>query len=77
MTKIDLAKELLSNHSDEEIISYLESVVSGIVRNYQVSLEKENSNILWGCLGDLTQVSTILRVLKKRNAERSASKNST
>ena len=77
MTKIDLVKELLSNHSDEEIITYLETVMSGVVRDYQVSLEKGDSNILWGNLGDLKQVSTILRLLKKRNAERSAPKSST
>lgn len=71
---INVISEMLDKHSDEEIISYLDSIVTGVVKNYKVSLEKGDSNILWANLGDLTQIASIIRGIKKRNAEREAMK---
>lgn len=73
---INVVGEMIEKHSDEEIIAHLDKVMSGIVKNYTIALDKENSNILWANLGDLTQVASILRGLKKRNEAREIQKKS-
>lgn len=72
MAKVNNVAEMVQNHSDEEIIEYLNSVMAGVLKNYKVALEKENSNILWANLGDISLVSASLRALHKRNQERLA-----
>ena len=71
---INIVGELIEKHSDEEIISHLDSVITGVLKNYKTSLEKGDPNILWGNIGDITLVASIIRGLKKRNAEREAQK---
>lgn len=73
---INVVGELIERHSDEEIIAHLDKIVAGIVKNYTVALDKGNSDILWANLGDLTQVASILRGLRKRNEAREAQKES-
>lgn len=74
--KVDITKELLNNHSDEEIIAYLESVATGIVKNYKVAASANQPQLLFGNLGDVTMVATILRAMKNRNDAREALKES-
>lgn len=71
---INVVGELIEKHSDDEIIAYLDKIISGVVKNYNTSLEKGDSNILWSNLGDLVQVAAILRGLRKRNEAREAVK---
>lgn len=73
---INIVGELIERHSDDEIIAHLDKIVSGVVKNYNVALEKGTSDILWANLGDLAQVSSILRGLKKRNEAREIQKKS-
>ena len=73
---INVVGELIEKHSDEEIIAHLDKVVAGVVKNYTVALDKGNSDILWANLGDLTQVASILRGMRKRNEAREAQKES-
>lgn len=73
---INVVGEMIEKHSDEEIIAHLDKIVSGVVKNYTVALDKGTSDILWANLGDLTQAASILRGLKKRNEARDAQKNS-
>lgn len=73
---INVVGELIERHSDEEIIAHLEKIVAGVVKNYTVALDKGNSDILWANLGDLTQVASILRGMRKRNEAREAQKES-
>ena len=73
---INVVGELIERHSDEEIIAHLDKIVAGVVKNYAVALDKGNSNILWANLGDLTQVASILRGMRKRNEAREAQKES-
>lgn len=73
---INVVGELIEKHSDEEIIAHLDKIVSGVVKNYTVALDKGNSDILWANLGDLTQVASILRGMRKRNEAREAQKES-
>ncbi len=73
---INIIGEIIEKHSDEEIIAHLEKIVAGVVKNYTVALDKGNSDILWANLGDLTQVASILRGMRKRNEARKAQKES-
>ncbi len=73
---INIIGEIIEKHSDEEIIAHLEKIVAGVVKNYTVALDKGNSDILWANLGDLTQVASILRGMRKRNEAREAQKES-
>lgn len=73
---INIIGEMIEKHSDEEIIAHLEKIVAVVVKNYTVALDKGNSDILWANLGDLTQVASILRGMRKRNEAREAQKES-
>lgn len=73
--KVDIVKELLDNHSDEEIIAYLDKVTTGIVNNYKIAANDNQPQLLFGNLGDITMVATILRAMKNRNEARESIKN--
>ena len=73
---INVVGEMIEKHSDEEIIAHLDKIVAGVVKNYTVALDKGDSDILWANLGDLTQVASILRGMRKRNEAREAQKES-
>lgn len=70
--KVDITKELLDNHSDEEIVSYISKVMNGVVQNYQIALKANQPEALWSNLGDITMVSSILKAIKTRNDAREA-----
>lgn len=71
---INIVGELIEKHSDEEIIEHLDSIMTGVVKNYKTALEKNQPEVLWGNLGDLSLVASIVRGLKKRNDVREAQK---
>lgn len=64
--------EDMLKHKDEEVIAYLAKVMQGVVKNYNLSLEKNQPEILWGNLGDLTMVSQVLKAMDKRTQEKLA-----
>lgn len=70
MAKIDISSELVLNHSDDELVEFLDSVLSGVLRNYQSALKTGQSDFLFGNLGDIVLVSSIVREMKKRNTAR-------
>ena len=72
MSKVNITNELIERHSTEEIIDYLSGVMRGVVQNYKVAIEKNQPELLFGNLGDLTQVTAILVALKKKQDERLA-----
>lgn len=74
--KVDIVKELLSNHSDEEIIAYLDKVATGILGNYKTSANANQPQLLFGNIGDITMIATIIRAMKQRNEAREALKES-
>ena len=64
---VDLEKELLKNHSDEEVIAFLYKVMGGVVKNYSSGLGANNSKYLWGSYADVVMVKSILGEMKQRN----------
>lgn len=70
MAKVDISAELLATHSDEELTEFLDLVLSGVLRNYQSALKADQPDILFGSLGDIVLVSSIVREMKKRNTAR-------
>ena len=72
MAKVNITNEIIERHSTEEIVEHLSTVMRGVVQNYKVAIEKGDASLLYGCLGDITQVTSILVAMKKRNEERVA-----
>lgn len=72
MSKVNIVAEMLDKHTDPEIIEHLYRVMSGVVKNYRVALEKNSPEVLWGNLGDIELVSSTLAALHKRDEARLA-----
>lgn len=70
MTKVNIEAELLANHTDEEIIEYMDGIMTGVLKNYKTSITANQSEILWGNLGDISLVTSLLRGMKRRNIAR-------
>lgn len=64
--------EDMLKHKDEEVIKYLSSVMQGVLKNYNTSLEKGQPEILWGNLGDISMVYQVLKAMNKRNENKLA-----
>lgn len=69
---MDIAKDIVDKYKTEEIIYYLDSVMSGVLKNYQTAIKVNQPQVLFGDLGDIAQVRAILHEMKKRNEERIA-----
>lgn len=65
--KIDIVKELLEKHTDEEIIAYLDNMATGILQNYRTATKQNQPQLLFGNLGDLVMITSVLRAMKQRN----------
>ena len=59
--------EDILKHPDEEVIAYMAKTMQGIIKNYDVSVQKGQPELLWGNIGDLTMVTQVLRAMNKRN----------
>ena len=64
---VDIEKELLEKHTDQEIIAFLYKVMTGVVKNYNSGLDANNSKYLWGSFADVVMVRSILGEMKQRN----------
>lgn len=76
MKPIDIEQEIIDNHSDEEVIAYLDKVATGLVQNYNTASKTNNPAFLWGSYGDVMMISTIIRKIKVRNDTIEAQKQS-
>ncbi len=72
MSKVNITEELLSNHSDEEVIEFVDSMMTGILQNYKTALKTNSAEVLWGNLGDISLIASLVREMRKRNAARQA-----
>lgn len=75
MAKVNIEAEMLFNHTDEEIIEFLDSMMTGVLKNYRTAISANQPEILWGNLGDISLVASLIREMKKRNTTRQAQKN--
>ena len=64
---IDIEKELLEKHTDQEIIAFLYKTMNGVLKNYNAGLASNNSKYLWGSYGDIVMVRSILNQIKQRD----------
>lgn len=67
MAKVDIVRELLDKHTDEEIIAYLDNMATGLLQNYRTATKQNQPQLLFGNLGDLVMIASILRAMKQRN----------
>ena len=74
MAKVDIVKELLEKHTDEEIIAYLDGMATGILQNYRTATKQNQPQLLFGNIGDLVMIASILRAMKQRDEAREAMK---
>lgn len=72
---MDIVKEMLDKHNNDDVIAYLSKTMNGIVQNYRIALQSGRSDALWGSFGDIMLVNDFLREIKKRNDARDAMKN--
>ena len=76
MKTIDIEQEMIDNHSDEEVIAYLDKVATGLVQNYNTASKTNNPAFLWGSYGDVMMIFNIIRRMKVRNDTIEAQKQS-
>lgn len=69
---MDIAKEIVEKHDDREIIAHLDSIMSGVIKNYRIGLSTGRSEALWGSFGDIVQVREILHEMKTRDDKKLA-----
>ena len=76
MNKIDIVKETLDRHTEAEVISYLDNLLTGVLQNYRTSFKQNQVEILWGNLGDIALAASLVREMKKKNDAIEAQKQS-
>ena len=62
----------IMNNKEEEIIAFLAKTMNGVVKNYNLSLEKGSPELLWGNFGDIVMVTQVLKAIDKKNEEKLA-----
>lgn len=73
---MNLAGDLLDKYTQEQVIAYLDKLLSGILKNYQTAIKVNQPEVLFGNLGDVAQVRDIIHEMRKRDQEREALKKS-
>lgn len=72
--KMNLASDILDKYTQEQVIDYLDSIITGVLKNYRTAVDKGTTELLFSNLGDIAQVRAIVHEMHKRNAEREARK---
>ena len=73
---MDLAKDIVDKYTIEQIVAYLDRLSSGVLKNYQTAIKVNQPEVLFGDLGDIAQIRSVLHEMNKRNQEREALKES-
>lgn len=71
---MDITKDIVDKYTIEQIVAYLDRLSAGVLKNYQTAIKVNQPQILFSCTGDLAQIHSILREMKKRNDAREATK---
>jgi hypothetical protein len=71
---MDIAKDIVDKYTTEQIVAYLDRLSAGVLKNYQTAIKVNQPQILFGDLGDIAQMRSILHEINKRNQEREATK---
>lgn len=71
---MNVAKDIVDKYTTEQIIKHLDGVMAGILMNYRASIKANQPQVLYGSLGDISQVREILHEMHKRNEEHNALK---
>lgn len=71
---MNIAADIVDKYKDEQIIIYLDVLLGGVLKNYNVALEKGATELLFANLGDISQAKAIIHEMKKRNELRNISK---
>lgn len=71
---MNIAKDIVDKYSTEEIISYLDSTMGGLLMNYRTAIKSNQPHVLFGNMGDIAQIKEILHEMRTRNDAREAAK---
>ncbi len=71
---MDITKDIVDKYTTEQIVAYLDRLSSGVLKNYQTAIKVNQPEVLFGNLGDITQIRSVLHEMNKRNQEREAQK---
>ena len=71
---MDIAKDIVDKYTTEQIVAYLDKLSSGVLKNYQLAIKVNQPEVLFGDLGDIAQIRSVLHEMNKRNQEREALK---
>lgn len=71
---MDIVKDIVDKYSTEQIVAYLDTIATGVLKNYKTSLSSNQPHIIWGSIGDIAQMKAVLHEMKKRNDAREAQK---
>lgn len=71
---MNIVEDILEKHSEEEIIEYLYTGMSGINKILDDAVDKQNLMEIGAIVPLITQYTAILRGLKKKNDLRNAMK---
>lgn len=64
---INITDEMLNNHSDAEIVAFLDSAMAGVLKNYRMAIKQNQPEVLYGNLGDIALVANVIRAMRQRN----------
>lgn len=73
---MDIAKDIVDKYTTEQIVAYLDRLSGGVLKNYQTAIKVNQPEVLFGDLGDIAQIRSVLHEMNKRNQEREALKES-
>ena len=74
---MDIAKDIVDKYTTEEIIAHLDSVMGGVLLNYRTAIKANQPQVLFGNMGDISQIKGILHEMRKRDDARETMKNTT
>lgn len=71
---MNLAADLLDKYTQEQVVAYLDKLLSGVLKNYHTAIKVNQPEVLFGNLGDVAQARDIIHEMRKRNDAREAMK---